>query len=186
LEKEIKRSRKGKTWDALTQETDWVTDPGATQPRETLYHKMVEMAWQTKMLIGKVSSEREDARRENNKEHTKLLNEILRCLSSLETITRLLTEVEKTSKPRLSGWLLNSTSTCATSITWTSRQPTGTERQHTSERLAWSPKRRRTRARLMKERGISSSWTSVWLVYWQSVGSVLRLFSLCFSFLCLL
>jgi hypothetical protein len=30
LEKEIKENRKGKTWDALTQETDWVTDPGAT------------------------------------------------------------------------------------------------------------------------------------------------------------
>jgi hypothetical protein len=63
LEKEINEKCKGKTWDALAQEADWVTDPGATQPRETLYHKMVEMAWKTKMLIGKVSSEREDARR---------------------------------------------------------------------------------------------------------------------------
>jgi hypothetical protein len=44
LEKEIQRNRKGKTWDALTQETNWVTDPGATQPRETLYHKTMEMA----------------------------------------------------------------------------------------------------------------------------------------------
>jgi hypothetical protein len=95
------RKRKGKTWDALTQEADWVTDPGATQPRETLYHKTVEMAWKTKMLIGKVSSEREDARRENNKEHTKLLNEILSRLSSLETITKLLTEVEKDQKAKM-------------------------------------------------------------------------------------
>jgi hypothetical protein len=55
---------------------------------------MVEMAWKKKMLIGKVLSKREDTRRENNKEHTKLLNEILRRLSSLETTTRLLTKVE--------------------------------------------------------------------------------------------
>jgi hypothetical protein len=61
----------------------------------------MEMAWQSKMLLGKVSSEREDTRRENNKEHMKLLNEILRCLSSLETTTRLLTEVETYQKAKL-------------------------------------------------------------------------------------
>jgi hypothetical protein len=55
---------------------------------------MVEMAWKTKILIGKVSSEREDTRRENNKEHMKFLNEILRCLSNIETITNMLTVVE--------------------------------------------------------------------------------------------
>jgi hypothetical protein len=65
---------------------------------------MMEMAWQTKMLIGKVSSEREDARWEKNKEHTKLLNEIFRHLSSLETITKLLTEVEMDQKAKLE-WL---------------------------------------------------------------------------------
>jgi hypothetical protein len=101
LEKVINEKRKGKRWDALAQEADWVTDPGAMQPRETLYHKTVEMEWQTKMLIGKVSSEREDARQENNKEHTKLLNEILRHLRSLETITKLLTEVETHQKGKL-------------------------------------------------------------------------------------
>jgi hypothetical protein len=66
---------------------------------------MVEMVWKTKMLIGKVSSEREDARQENNKEHTKLLTEILRCLSSLETITKLLTEVEKNQQAKIE-WLV--------------------------------------------------------------------------------
>jgi hypothetical protein len=101
MEKEIQGNCKGKTWDALTQETDWVTDPGATQPKETLYHKTMEMAWKTKMLIGKVRSEREDARQENNKEHTKLLTEILRCLNSLETITKLLTEVEKNQQVKI-------------------------------------------------------------------------------------
>jgi hypothetical protein len=101
LEKAIKEKCKGKTSDVLAQEADWVTDPGATQPKETLYHKTMEMAWQTKMLIGKVSSERDDTRRENNKEHTKLLNKILRHLSSLETITKLLTEVEADQKGKL-------------------------------------------------------------------------------------
>jgi hypothetical protein len=34
----------------------WVTDLGATQTREKLYHKTMEMAWITKMMIGKVIS----------------------------------------------------------------------------------------------------------------------------------
>jgi hypothetical protein len=89
------------------------------QPRETLYHKTVEMVWQTNMLIGKVISEREDAKQENNKEHTKLLNQVLRHLSSLETITKLLTEVEKDQRAKMERWKLNSTSTYATPITWT-------------------------------------------------------------------
>jgi hypothetical protein len=52
-EKEIKEKSKGKAWDALAQEADWVTDLGGTQPRETLYQKTIEMAWITKMMIGK-------------------------------------------------------------------------------------------------------------------------------------
>jgi hypothetical protein len=71
---------------------------------ETLYHKMMEMAWQIKMLIGKVSSKRKDARWENNKEHMKLLNEILRRLNSLETITKLVTEVDTNQKSKVE-WL---------------------------------------------------------------------------------
>jgi hypothetical protein len=100
-EKEIKEKCKGKAWDALAQEADWVTDLGATQPRETLYHKTMEMAWLTKMMIGKVSSETEDARREDNKELKKMLEEILSHLNSLETITKLLVEVEKDQKSKL-------------------------------------------------------------------------------------
>jgi hypothetical protein len=73
------------------------------QPKETLYHKTMEMVWKTKMMIGKVSLEREDARLEDNKEHTKLLNEILSHLSGLETITKLLNEVEKDQKAKMEG-----------------------------------------------------------------------------------
>jgi hypothetical protein len=88
-------------WDALAQEAEWVIDPGAMQPRETLYHKMVEMAWLTKMMIGKVSSEMEDARHEDNRENKTMLDEILHRFSSWETITKLLVEVEMDQKCKL-------------------------------------------------------------------------------------
>jgi hypothetical protein len=66
----------------------------------------MEMAWKMMILIDKVSLEREDSRRENKKEHKKLLNEILRCLSILETINKLLTEVDIEQKPKLE-WLVS-------------------------------------------------------------------------------
>jgi hypothetical protein len=71
-EKEITAKRKGKAWEELSQEADWITDPGTTQSRETLYHKTVEMAWQTKMLIGKVSTEKKAASRKGNKAKKKI------------------------------------------------------------------------------------------------------------------
>jgi hypothetical protein len=101
LEKEIKEKHQGKAWEALAQEVDWVTNPGATQPQETLYHKTMEMAWLTYMMIDKVSSEMEESRREDNLNHKKMLDEILCRLSSLETITKLLVEVEKDQKSKM-------------------------------------------------------------------------------------
>jgi hypothetical protein len=68
-EKELKDKRKGKAWDALVKEVDWVTDLGATQSREALYHKTVEMAWLTKMMIRKVILEIEESRQEDNREN---------------------------------------------------------------------------------------------------------------------
>jgi len=56
------------------------------------------MVWLTKMMIGKVISEREEARQEDNKENKIMLDEILHRISSLETITKLLVEVEKDHK----------------------------------------------------------------------------------------
>jgi hypothetical protein len=100
-EEELKDKRKGKEWDDMVREADWVTDLGDTRPRETLYHKMVEMAWLTKMLIGKVNSEKEEARQEDNQENKTMLDEILRHLNSLETIIKLLVEVEKDQKCKL-------------------------------------------------------------------------------------
>jgi hypothetical protein len=100
-EKEIKEKLKGKAWEALAQEADWVTDLGATQPKETLYHKTMEMAWITNMMIDKVSLEMEEAIREDNSDHKKMLDEILSRLSILETITKLLVEVEKDQKSKM-------------------------------------------------------------------------------------
>jgi hypothetical protein len=62
---------------------------------------MVQMAWLTKMLIRKVHSENEKARQEDDRENKPMLDEILRCLSSLETIIKLLVEVEKDQKCKL-------------------------------------------------------------------------------------
>jgi hypothetical protein len=55
----------------------------------------VEMKWINKKMIRKVISESEEARQEENKENKIILDEILRCLSSLETITKLLVKVKK-------------------------------------------------------------------------------------------
>ena len=85
----------------MVHEANCITDPGATQPRETLYQKMVEMAWLTKMMIGKVNPEMEETRQEDNRENKTMLDEILCCLNSLETITKLLVEVEKDQKCKL-------------------------------------------------------------------------------------
>jgi hypothetical protein len=61
----------------------------------------MEMAWITKMMIGKVISETKDARREDNKELKKMLEESLSHINSLETITKLLVEAEKDQKSKL-------------------------------------------------------------------------------------
>jgi hypothetical protein len=64
----------------------------------------MEMAWLTKMMISKVSLEMEEARWEDNTNHKKMLDKILSRLSSLETITKLLVEVEKDKKSKME-WL---------------------------------------------------------------------------------
>jgi hypothetical protein len=71
------------------------------QPRETLYHKTMVMAWLTKMMISKVISKMEEAKWEDNTDHKKMLDKILSRLSSLETITKLLVEVEKDHKSKM-------------------------------------------------------------------------------------
>jgi hypothetical protein len=55
--REVNITHKGKAWTKLIQEADGIRDPGATQPRRTLYHKTVEEAWRTKNLIGKMNAD---------------------------------------------------------------------------------------------------------------------------------
>jgi hypothetical protein len=100
-EEELKDKHKGKDWGDMVLEANWVTDPGAMQTREILYHKTLEMAWLTKTLIGKVNSEKEEARQEDNRENKTMLDEILRHLNSMETIIKLLVEVEKDQKCKM-------------------------------------------------------------------------------------
>jgi hypothetical protein len=71
------------------------------QPRETLYHKMMEMAWLIKMMIKKVILEMDESIQEGNKEHKKMMDGILSRLNSMETITKLLIEVEKDQKSKI-------------------------------------------------------------------------------------
>jgi hypothetical protein len=53
------------------------------------------------MMIGKANSEMEETRQEDNRENKKMLDEIPRRINSLETITKLLVEVEKDQKGNL-------------------------------------------------------------------------------------
>jgi hypothetical protein len=61
-ERELKNKRQGKAWGELIKEADGIRDPGAAQPRKTLYLKMEE-AWWRKMMISKLR----DEKRETNK-----------------------------------------------------------------------------------------------------------------------
>jgi hypothetical protein len=76
------------TWEELSQEADWITDPGTTQARETLYHKTINMAWRTNMLIGKVSVKKKVVIQKGNKDQKKLLKEILSRLNNLDASTK--------------------------------------------------------------------------------------------------
>ena len=94
-EKEITGKCKGKSWEELRQEADWIMDPGTMQSMETLYHKTVEMVWRTKMLMGKVSTEKKAASRKGNKAQKKLLKEILSRLNNLDASTKRIAEDQK-------------------------------------------------------------------------------------------
>jgi hypothetical protein len=59
-EREFNNKRQGKYWGELIKEADGIRDPRATQPRKTLYHKMVEEAWWKKMMISKLRDEKRE------------------------------------------------------------------------------------------------------------------------------
>jgi hypothetical protein len=94
-EEELKVERERKDKNKVAQEVDWIIDTGTTCTRETLYHKTLEMVWHTKMLIGKVKADREETRMEDQREMKTMMEDIQRRVSGLETIVKLLVEIEK-------------------------------------------------------------------------------------------
>jgi hypothetical protein len=65
-EREVNTKCQGKAWVELIQEADAIRDLGATQPKKTLYHKTMEEAWHTKMLICKLRAENNETSRVEN------------------------------------------------------------------------------------------------------------------------
>jgi hypothetical protein len=100
-EEEIKVERGSKEMDKIAQEVDWIRDMGVTRTRETLYHRTLEMAWVTKMLIGKVKADRDETRREEQLEMKSLLEDIQRRVSGLETMFKMLVDIEKNQQSKL-------------------------------------------------------------------------------------
>jgi len=96
------------------------------------------------MMIRKVNSEREEARQKDNRENKKMLDEILHRLDSLETIIKLLVEVEKEKKMQVGavGGSVPPLPTLCSSHLWMDKA-----HQPKSRRPAWSPQRKITRAR---------------------------------------
>jgi hypothetical protein len=100
-EREVNTTRQGKAWAELIQEADGIRDPGATQPRTTLYHKTVEEAWRTKMLIGKLSADRKETSREAIRDHKKVLTEIMSRLNNLEASAKRIAEDQRSQKEKM-------------------------------------------------------------------------------------
>jgi hypothetical protein len=87
-EREVNTKHQGKAWAGTHPRSRRIRDPGATQPRKTLYHKTVEEAWHTKMLICKLREEKNETSRVANRGHKKEIIEILSHLSDLEASKR--------------------------------------------------------------------------------------------------
>jgi hypothetical protein len=100
-EREINNARRGKSWSQITQEAGGIRDPGATQPRITLYHRTVEEAWRTKMLIGKMCAARSETNRTESKEQKKERTGIRNRLSNLEAGVKRLAEEQKRQQEKL-------------------------------------------------------------------------------------
>ena len=87
-EQEVNTKCQGKAWAELIREAGGIKDPGATQPRKTLYHKTVEESLHTKMPICKLRAEKNKTNRVANRGHKKEIIEILSRLSDLEASAR--------------------------------------------------------------------------------------------------
>jgi hypothetical protein len=94
-EKEINTTHKRKAWKDLIQEADGISNLGATQPITTLYHRTMEEAWCTKLLIGKINFDREETSRKASRDHKKLLTKIRSRLSNLEASAQRIVEDQR-------------------------------------------------------------------------------------------
>jgi hypothetical protein len=61
----------------------------------------VEEAWQTKMLIGKMNTDRKETSRETIKDHKKVLMKIMRSLNNLEVSGKRLAEDQRSQKEKM-------------------------------------------------------------------------------------
>jgi hypothetical protein len=110
--------------------------------------------------------ETKDARREDNKELKKMLKESLNRINSLETITKLLVEVEKDQKSKME-WLAAQFHLYLHYVHHMDITPAdGYEVPSHIRKTRTIRRRRKTRAKQMVGRKTSLSWTSEWLVEW--------------------
>jgi hypothetical protein len=100
-EREINNARRGKAWTKLTQEAGGIRDPGATLPRTTLYHRTVEEAWRTKMLIGKMCADQKETNKTETRDQKKVLTGILNRLSNLEASAKRLAEDQRSQQEKM-------------------------------------------------------------------------------------
>jgi hypothetical protein len=100
-EGEINNARRGKGWSTLTQEAGRIREPGTIQSRITLYHKMVEESWRTKMLIGKMCANKGETNKTETKEKKKERKRILNHLSNLEMGIKRMVEDQKIQQDKL-------------------------------------------------------------------------------------
>jgi hypothetical protein len=100
-EREVNTTCQGKYWVELIQEEDGIRVPRSKQLRTTLYQKIVEEAWCTKILIGNLSADRKETNREVVWVHKKVLTEILSHLSNLEASARRIAEDQRSQNEKM-------------------------------------------------------------------------------------
>jgi hypothetical protein len=160
-EREVNTKRQGKAWVELIQEADGIRDPGATQPNTTLYKKMVEESWHTKMMISKLRAEKNDTSRVENRGHKKELTKILSYLNNLEASARRIAEDQRNQNEkmeRMAGQFhLYLHYVHHMDITPTDR----CETPACIRKTCMVEQKRRTRQERKEMKSIQSSWTSV-------------------------
>jgi hypothetical protein len=100
-EGEINNGRRGKSWSTITQEVEGIWDHRTTQSRITLYHRTVEEARRTKMLIGTMYENWGETNRTKTKDHKKVCTGILNHLNNLKMGVKRMVEDQKRQQEKL-------------------------------------------------------------------------------------